>query len=42
MKSNKYAVTARSNSVNLKSAAKLSAVIGLVTEHADCHLTFEL
>ena len=33
---------ARSTGVQLKSALKPSTVIGLITKHADCHITFRL
>ena len=33
---------ARSTGVQLKSAAQPSTVIGLITKHADCRITFRL
>ena len=33
---------ARSTGVQINSAAKLSTVTGLITKHADCHITFRL
>ena len=32
---------ARSTGVQLKSAAKLSTVIGFITKHTDCRMTFK-